>query len=249
MGAMASEFHLKIFRGQAAAFRAAALQAGPDTTVSTCEGWDVLRLVRHLARVYASIRLALGTEPDGDRPEVPRPPTEFDDAITWWDERFAELAETLSTMDPDRPVWAFFAGGTPAAWARRVAHETAIHRLDAEHALAGLGPDRVHDLIFDPELAADGIDEMLAKILPLGDWSARRHEGTVLYHAPDAGKAWLVTYRPGDKPVTEAPHDAALEVDATVAGTADAVYRRVWGRPSTAMLTGDAALAAVAAGR
>ncbi|MFC7341562.1 maleylpyruvate isomerase N-terminal domain-containing protein [Saccharopolyspora griseoalba] len=246
---MGSEFHLKAFQGQAAAFRAAALQAGPDAPVSTCSGWDVRRMVQHLARVYASVRLALETEPDGERPEVPRPPTDFDEAVAWWDDRCAELVTALSTMEPDRPVWSFFAGGTPASWTRRMAHETAIHRLDAEHALAGLGPDLVHELIFDPELAADGIDEMLDKILPLGDWSQTQHEGTVLYHAPDAGKAWLVTYRPGERPVTESPHGAALEVDATVAGTADAVYRRVWGRPSTAMVTGDAALASVAAGR
>jgi uncharacterized protein (TIGR03083 family) len=249
MGDMGSEFHLKVFQEQAAAFRAAALQAGPDAPVSTCAGWDVHRMVQHLGRVYANVRLALEIGPDGERPEVPRPPTEFDESIAWWDEQCAELAEALSTMDPDRPVWAFFVGGTPASWARRVAHETAIHRLDAEHALAGLGPNLVHELIFDPELAADGIDEMLDKILPLGDWSQARHEGTVLYHAPDAGRAWLVTYRPGAPPVTEAPHGAALEVDATVAGTADAVYRRVWGRPSTALVTGDTALAAVAAGR
>lgn len=246
---MGNEFHLKAFHEQAAAFRAAVLQAGPSATVSTCDGWDVDRMVKHLARVYASVRASLEIAPDADRPHVAHPPTEFEEAVAWWDERYADLSNALSTMDPDRPVWSFFAGGTPASWTRRVTHETAIHRLDAEHALAGLGPNRVHELIFDPELAADGIDELLNKLLPLGDWSETQHEGTVLYHSPDAGRAWLVTYRPGEEPVATAPHGAALEVDATVAGTADAVYRRVWGRPSTALVTGNAELAGIAAGR
>ncbi|MGW5644129.1 maleylpyruvate isomerase N-terminal domain-containing protein [Saccharopolyspora sp. NPDC003752] len=246
---MASDFLHRAFRDQAAAFRSAALQAGPNAEVSTCPGWDVRKLVQHLGQAYARAEASLHLEPGSERPEDLRPPAEFDDVVAWWDERLAILLQTLSTMDPDRPVRWFFAGGTPRTWIRRMAHETAIHRLDAEHALAGLGPDHVHDLIFDPELAADGIDEFLTALLPLGDWTEQENEGKVLFHAPDAGRAWLVEYRPGRPPLAGAPTDAALEVDATVAGTADAVFRRVWGRPSTAVVTGDAALAALAAGR
>ncbi|MCI2416967.1 maleylpyruvate isomerase family mycothiol-dependent enzyme [Saccharopolyspora sp. K220] len=247
---MASEFHHHAFRDQAAAFRSAVIQAGPDAEVSTCPGWDVRRLVQHLARVYANVALALELEPGDERPRPPRPPADFDDALTWWDDRFTHLVHALSTSDPARPVWSFFPGGTAERWTRRMAHETAIHRLDAEHALACLGPDHVHELIFDPALAADGIDEMLTVILPVTvNWAEREHEGKVLYHAPDAGRAWLVEYQPGWPPVAGAPTDAALEVDATVAGTADAVYRRVWGRPSTALITGNTALVNLVSGR
>lgn len=241
---MDRDFHLKAFQEQADAFRRAVLQAGPDAVVSTCPGWDIRQLTGHLARAYARARASLQVEPGGTRPEVPAAPGDFEAALSWWDELRGELLTELSTMDPDRAVWAIFTGGTPAGWARRIAHETAIHRLDAELALGQAG-----DLVFDPELAADGIDEMLTKLLPLGDWTTREHDGTVLYHAADAGRAWLVTYRSGEPPVTGAPSDAGLETDATVAGTADALYRRVWGRPSSALVTGDTALAEVAAGR
>ncbi|MGP4015155.1 maleylpyruvate isomerase family mycothiol-dependent enzyme [Saccharopolyspora sp. 5N708] len=247
---MESDFHHRAFRAQAAAFRGAVVQAGPDAKVLTCPEWDVRRLVQHLARVYASVALALELEPGAERPRPERPPADFDDALTWWDDRLANLLHKLSTSDPTRPVWSFFPDGTAASWTRRMAHETAIHRLDAEHALAGLGPDHVHDLIFDPELAADGIDEMLTVIMPVaGKWAEQELAGKVLYHAPDAGRAWLVEYQPGKPPVAGAPTDAALEVDATVAGTADAVYRRVWGRPSTALITGNTALANLVSGR
>ncbi|RRO13095.1 maleylpyruvate isomerase family mycothiol-dependent enzyme [Saccharopolyspora rhizosphaerae] len=241
---MDRDFHLKAFQEQGDAFRRAVQQAGPDVEVPSCPGWDVRQLTGHLARSYARARLSLQVEPGGFRPEAPEAPADFDAALSWWDELRSGLLTELSTMDPDRPVWAIFDGGTPTTWARRVAHETAIHRLDAELALGQGG-----DLVFDPELAADGIDELLVTLLPLGDWSSHQHSGTVLYHAADAGRAWLVTYRPGGAPVIGGPADAGLETDGTVAGTADALYRRVWGRPSTALVTGDHALADVAAGR
>ncbi|TDD10545.1 maleylpyruvate isomerase family mycothiol-dependent enzyme [Saccharopolyspora terrae] len=238
------DFHLDAFHEQAEAFRRAVLKAGPDVAVPTCPGWDVRRLTGHVAQAYWRARESLKLERGGSRPRAPEAPADFDAALSWWDELRTDLRTQLSTVDPDLPVYAIFAGGTPAGWARRVAHETAIHRLDVELVLGQGG-----DLVFDPELAADGIDEMLTKLLPLGDWTTREHRGTVLYHAADAGRAWLVTYRPGEPPTTGAPSDAGLETDATAAGTADALYRRVWGRPSSALVTGDAALAGVAAGR
>ncbi|CAM06143.1 uncharacterized protein (TIGR03083 family) [Saccharopolyspora erythraea NRRL 2338] len=233
---------------QASAFRTAAVDAGPDAPVPTCPGWDVTRLVRHLARVYAMANLALELGPSDERPAPQSVPEDFDAAFDFWNQQLVEFTTALSTADPDRPVWSFFPGGTPSSWTRRMAHETAIHRLDAEHACG----EHVQELLFDPEFAADGIDELLSLLLPLGDWSAKEHSGRVLYHAADAGRAWLVTYRPGAAPDIGSPHDSALdatEVDATVAGTADAVYRKVWGRPSHASVTGDAVLAHVAAGR
>jgi uncharacterized protein (TIGR03083 family) len=247
-----SEFHHRALQEQSAAFRAAAIQAGPDAVVSTCPGWDVQNLVRHLGRVYRMIAEALDRGPDAERPQPSSAPKEFDAALAWWDEQLANLIIKLSTVDDDLPVWSFFPSGTPRAWTRRAAHETAIHRLDAEYALAGLGTDRVHDLIFDPAFAADGVDEMLVLLSGVQDWTQRQSSGRVLYHAADAGHTWLVTHRSGQQPDVGRTQDAALgrpEVDTTVAGTADAVYRRVWGRPSTAVVTGDPPLADLIAGR
>lgn len=251
--ALERDSHHRHVREQGALFRAAAVQAGGDAAVPTCPGWDVRKLVRHLGRVYAMAAMAIERGPDADVPRAPQAPENLDEALDWWDKRNAELLETLSASDADRPTWAFFPDGTVASWTRRMAHETAIHRLDAEHALAGLGPDHVHDLIFDPAFAADGVDEMLTVLLATTPgWEQRSEAGRVLYHAPDAGALWFVTFRPGLRPSIGSPSDAALgahEVDATVAGTADAVYRKVWGRPSNAIVTGDHALATLVTGR
>ncbi len=237
-------------RDQAAELRSAAVRAGADAAVPTCPGWDVRQLIRHLAHVYAMVDLALDGSPEDGRPQPPRAPEHFDDALEWWDERLGDLSTKLSTSDAQRPVWAFFPSGTAASWSRRMAHETAIHRLDAEHACADPGPDGGRGLIFDPALAANGVDEVLNALLPvLRDWPERRDEGRVLYHAADAEQAWLVTFRAGELPEVRSPRDAALEVDSTVAGTADALYRLVWGRPSTAAISGDPALAGIISGR
>ncbi|GAA4621001.1 maleylpyruvate isomerase family mycothiol-dependent enzyme [Saccharopolyspora hordei] len=247
-GGMASDLLHNALHDQAAAFRSAALRAGPNAEVATCPGWTVRHLVQHLGQAYSRAERSMHLEPGSPRPESARPPAEFDDVLAWWDERLAELRHTLSTVDPDRRVRFLTGSGTPGDWARRVAHETAIHRLDAEHALAALGPDHVHDLIFDPELAADGIDEFLTAVLPAVDWTKHDRAGQVLVHSPDAGRAWLVEFRPGEPPEAGPVTGAALEVDATIAGTADAVYRKVWGRPSRAVVTGDTALAGLVSG-
>ncbi|MDR7302327.1 maleylpyruvate isomerase N-terminal domain-containing protein [Haloactinomyces albus] len=250
---MMSESHHRELTEQAAALRAMAVQAGPQASVLTCPGWDVHKMMRHLGRVYAMGSLAVDTEPDGSTPQPPVPPDGFTDTLSWWDDRLAELLDKLATSDADRAVWSFFPGGTPAAWSRRMAHETAIHRLDAEHALADGDTAQVRELLFDSDFAADGVDEMLSVLLSgTRKWADQHGDGQALFHAADAGRTWLVTFRPEQPPETGAPHDAALgspEVDATVAGTADAIYRRVWGRPSSAVVSGDETLAGLVSGR
>ena len=52
------------------------------------------------------------------------------------------------------------AGPSPLAfWARRQAHETAVHRYDAQSAAPG-GPPAPAGA-FDPAFAADGVDELI----------------------------------------------------------------------------------------
>ncbi|RCW46922.1 uncharacterized protein (TIGR03083 family) [Halopolyspora algeriensis] len=250
---MMSDSHHHELTEQAAAFRERAVLAGPDATVSNCPGWDMRKMVRHLARVYAMANLAVDTEPESPTPRAPAAPEDFTEALAWWDDQLAELTDKLRTGESDRSVWSFFPGGTPSSWARRMAHETAIHRLDAEQALADSGVGQVHELLFDPVFAADGVDEMLSVLLSgTRRWEEQHGDGQVLFHAADAERTWMVTFRSEQPPETGALHDAALgrpDVDATVAGTADAIYRRVWGRPSTAVVSGDSVLAGLISGR
>src|SRR3546814_20003033 len=79
-------------------------------------------------------------------------------------------------------------GPRPGAWvARRMAHETAIHRWDAAGGA------------FDAALAIDGIDELLDELAPL-DHLAERLDGTpstVPLHSTDSDDGeGLVTFGP-----------------------------------------------------
>jgi uncharacterized protein (TIGR03083 family) len=232
--------YLEQVREQADALRAAAVAAGPDAGVPTTPGWTVLRLVRHIARVHSWVVLALDSDPAGPRPEAEPPPEEWESLLAYWDDRLAALLGELRRRGPDASAWTFGVHATCGWWARRQAHETAIHRLDAEHAAHG---DAVEHLVFAPVFAADGIDEAVTFMLPRRNAEA---SGTVLFHAADAGRAWIVTATAGKPPQARAATelDTGLDTDASVVGTADAVYRAVWGRPSTAVVGGDPAVVA-----
>jgi len=231
---------------QAVALRTAAVAAGPDADVPSCPNWTVHQLVRHIAKVHNWVVKAIQSAPAGSSPHPDQPPAEWDLLLTWWDEQLDAMLGRLAGAGPDAPTWVFDEGLAPttAFWARRQAHETAIHRLDAEHASAGSGAsDSVPSLVFDPDFAADGIDEAIVLMVPR-TLAGRPPdvEGTVLFHAADAGRAWLARLTPGAPPEIGPAQVSGIDSDASVVGTADAVYRAVWHRPSSAVVSGNRAL-------
>jgi uncharacterized protein (TIGR03083 family) len=223
---------------QAEAMREAVRAAGPEAHVPTCPKWTVRELVGHIASVHNMVAEALTRSID-DRPERVTPPSDWTELLDWWDERRTTLVTRLAD-DPARQVWGFIPElATVGWWARRQAHETAIHRLDAEHARG----ESVPTLLYDPEFAADGIDEVL-RISVFRAQIKRPEvtvEGTLLVHAADAGRAWVVHAEGGE--VKYGPvQDSATATDAGLVGTADAVYRAAWKRPSTAISSGASQL-------
>ncbi|ONI82772.1 hypothetical protein ALI22I_40910 [Saccharothrix sp. ALI-22-I] len=231
---------MKHLRTEYAALRAAAVAAGPDAEVPTCPGWMVKDLVDHLGLTHSWALRALHTAPDAERPRPDDRPSDWDELLGWWDTKFAELADTLADTTSNTPAWTFIGPKTFGFWSRRQAHETAIHRLDAEHALHGAA---VPSLLFDVEFAADGVDEYLTRMLVrAAQLKPIERAGRVLFHAADAGRAWEVRLTPGQPPEAGPITDSATHEDATVAGTADALYRAVWGRPSGAITSGDRSL-------
>jgi len=224
-------------RVQGAALRESALRAGPDVPVATCPDWRVHDLIAHLGGVHDFILQATR----GEQPTFERSSGSWTDVVDRWDRVFGALLQRMSNAHADEQVWT--PPGTPPvlrSWARRAAHETAIHRLDADSAVKDL-----KTLVFGTEFAADGIDEFLGTLLPAT--SARRPStvaGTVLYHAADAGRVWQLRLDVGKPVVMTEPTGSGVDADVSVVGTADAVYRAVWGRPSTAVVTGDRSILA-----
>ena len=224
---------------QSAALRAAAVRAGPGVPVPPCPGWTTQRLVSHIARVHTWVIGALDADPGTTPPKAERPPEDWDALLTWWDGQVDMLLGKLRKAGPDAPVWTFDGSDVTAFWARRQAHETAIHRLDAEHAAGD-----VPTLLFDPDFAADGVDEALKMVSRKLTEEPADVEGTVLFHAADAGRAWLITLTPGRPPKIGPALEPVIDTDASLVGTADAVYRAAWHRPSTAIRSGNPELIA-----
>jgi uncharacterized protein (TIGR03083 family) len=220
---------------EAGSLRAVALSLDPDTPVPTCPGWTVRRLIQHLGRVFDMvIRVVQTADPQSPPMRVDPAPG---DVFAAFDSQLATMLELLATTDPATPVWHFTptAPKTAAFWSRRMAHEVTVHRIDAQAAA------RTASAV-DPDFAADGIDEVLTRLVPRGTdaWAVCTKSGTVLYHAADAGRAWTVRLVAGQLPQTAA--EAVTEPDASVIGLADAVYRAAWGRPSGAVVSGDSTL-------
>lgn len=222
---------------QGEALKAAAVAAGPEAPVPSCPKWTVHDLVSHIGGVHSWVRASLRLTSDDPRPQRAEPPTDWQELLDWNDEQRTAMVAELGAEDPSKQVWGFIPElGSVGWWGRRQAHETAIHRLDAELATGKTVPT----LLFDSELAADGIDEVVAMISPFRAQRKRPEltvEGTLLVHAADAGRAWILKAEGGVLDVGPA-HDAAVDTDATLVGTADAVYRAVWKRPSHAILNG-----------
>jgi len=123
--------------------------------------------------------------PDGRLPDDPaaRP--------AWLRDGAARLAEAVSTGVS--PVWTHLGPGPASYWARRMAHETAVHRADGQIAV-GIRP------VIDPVIAADGIAEWLGFLPTVRAWEQPERpspvpEGKVVhFHVTDEGVdgEWLI---------------------------------------------------------
>lgn len=188
---METEAYLGAIRREAAALVAAAEAAGPDAAVPSCPEWTVADLLTHVGQVQrwqAGLVARRVTEAELGFED---PPTERTQLPAWVRESTERALDAFATTPADTPMWTFLGPGTAAFWSRRLAHELAMHRVDAELA-AGRA------VAVDPDLARDGIDELL-EIVVTG-YRRDRFTGageTVHLHCTDGDGEWLVTLDAG----------------------------------------------------
>ena len=207
--------HLALLQAEVAATAAAFRGADLARPVPACPGWTTQDLCNHLTAVHRWVLLALRNEgPPPYDETVPSTPDDYADVAT-------EMVTRLAELPTDALCWTFSKDNpTTSFWRRRQLHEVSVHRWDAEqHAL-------------DPEIAEDGVDEVVTFFLPrqvrLG--RAELPAGTLLL---DTGShTWTLTDGEGPQAVVSA--DAAT------------LNLLLWGRRTLddAVVSGDTAFAA-----
>ncbi len=102
-------------------------------------------------------------------------------------------ADALRAAPAAAPVWTWGEGRDHGWWSRRLVHETVVHRADVAFALGE--PFEV-----DPEVAADGIEELLENLPAAGARGLAPRLGELVGHGEqlefattDTGDSWAVT--------------------------------------------------------
>ena len=235
--------HLAALRSSAAALRAAAATAGLDAKVPTCPTWDVRQLVAHQGMVHRWAAANLRGEHDHETSESLAAAEAAPDLLEWFSAGVDALIDTVLATAEDAKAMVFLNDAPPPRWfwARRQAHETTIHSVDAVAAVLGRWPATA-DVSLDPVLAADGIDELLCGFITRGKRGLPAAEPyTLLVSTADTGHAW--TLRIGDGPITTTAGETDTP-DAMFAGSAVQLYLSLWNRADEISVTGPADLVA-----
>lgn len=203
---------------------AAAAEGNLAARVPSCPDWTVQDLVEHVGHVYLHKVECMRQQRS---PEPWPPPAHGRDPLEWLGEQTAVLLEELAERGPAAPSYTWHEPDQSVGfWYRRMAQETAVHRVDAELAAGAHTP-------VDPELALDGVDELL-DIIFAGDWSDLPQADLIGRVALRAGaRAWLVVLEP-DQVRIEPEIDGA---EATVNADPSDLLLWLWRRLPTGAVT------------
>ena len=228
------EHYLDELRHQGRLLRESARQPALHAPVPSCPGWSVSRLLGHVTKVHHWASWILRGHP---REEFEFDAPEDAQLFERYDAGLAMVLASLQAAPDDLAVWTI--SPAPSAklfWARRLAHETAIHRVDADLA-AGYG---VHG--FELEFAVDGIVELLTASGTRFDRSRLAGGRTISLTPLDSNASWTLSIGPDTLSCHPAASDSA---DLAVFGLAENLYRWVWNRAGDdeVALRGDLSLA------
>jgi uncharacterized protein (TIGR03083 family) len=227
---------IETLRAEGARMTAALRAVTADAPVPTCPGWVARDLVRHLGGVH---RWATGFVAEARAEPGPQTLEEAaggwpgdEEQADWFEAGYLRLVAALTAAPADLRCWTFMAAPSPLAfWSRRQAHETAIHRVDAELAA---GRTAAHLSPCAPAFAADGVDELVAGFWPRRRSATARAEEPVTLgiRCTDESGAWVVTMdRDGVRTsVGEGEGEGEGETMCAVRGAASDLYYALWNR-------------------
>lgn len=228
-------------------------RADLSATVPTCPDWTLADLARHVGGAHrwvgaiVATRASKGVDP-ADVPEGAGPEGADPAALdAWLAAGAAQMVAALREAGPDTEVWSWTPARTTGFWARRMTHETVIHRADA--ALTAGAPFEV-----PAPVAADCLEEWL-QIGELPVVAARFAERgadlrgpgrTIHVHATDAPPGltaeWLLDLT-GEAPTHRRTHEkAAVALRGPLTDVLQVLYRRLPADSDRVEVLGEAAL-------
>lgn len=212
----------------ATVLRANATSARLDAPVPTCPDWTLTDLVVHQGMVHRwAADILRGVQSDAADHE--RHGRASADLLEWFDDGATALLDVLSKTPRDWDGFFFLdtASNPRDGWTRRQCHETTIHAVDAMSARLGR-PPRADEVWFSPELAVDGVDELVTGFAPRERCPLRSDEPfTLELTTSDTGHAWTVAVSSERPAVSVGP---AEDADVRWRGTARDLYLAVWNR-------------------
>lgn len=197
-----------------------------EVKVPTCGDWTMRELLAHVASVYRRAATAVGERATTEVAWT-APPDDLEDVSAYLAEALDDLVHALSDSDAETPVWNWSGEDQTARfWARRMAHESAVHRYDAQRAHGVAQP-------IDTDLSCDGMDELVDLVLPRIITRDQPDLPTGVYQfvATD-GSEWVL--RSGDEGIERLA--APRNVDVMISGPASAVLLAAYGRVKWASL-------------
>lgn len=193
-------------------------------TIFTPDDWTrVLRLDPEWVQFAAEGKVpeyhAMPSTAEGKDPEYRSMPSWL---IAWFSEGAERLQGAFRSVDPDEPIGTWWPPNQHAGfWMRRMAHETAVHRWDAQNAVGAPEP-------IERDLASDGVDEMMEVIIPdeYSESKATPNGESYHFHQSDGEGEWMIYFEPSELRITR-DHSKA---DVELAGTASDLLLFLLGR-------------------
>ncbi len=155
--------YMAAIRKDASSLIDAASTAGFEAAVPTCPEWTVRDLVQHTESVYRHKTETVAGGYVDDSPAWVDVPSDSD--LTTFAAALDKMIDVFESADLSKPSYTWCIHDHRADWwVRRMAHETTIHAADA---LSAAGERQS----IPPDLAVDGIDEILDEMMVGGpDW-------------------------------------------------------------------------------
>jgi uncharacterized protein (TIGR03083 family) len=201
----------------------------PETPVEvpSCPGWSTNDLAKHMAHVYLGQAYVVETGSQAENKEhLALYPRTYDamEFMTWG---FEAITKALDINRTERPTWSWHHNDHSVDfWFRRMAHETVIHRIDAEQAVSTVSK-------IDEVFALDGVDEVLDFLPLMGSWPEVPNVDfgivSIVATTKSRSQVWDLNFT--DKAATVSAADQAnASARLVISGDAEAMDLYLWGR-------------------